>query len=780
MSFLWRKRLFVLLFPLLLALTYWQLRVESDLNAFFTATDSEDSALLAGFLQSGELSRRYLLVVEPGSEGQAGGAASLGRFTTELLARLSRLEAVERVWSMDEPPRGWADAVRAYAPYGASIYSLDPEAERVELFDATRLPKRALGLQRTLLSPQGGFVKPIAIQDPLLLSLQGFSGLQSRFEGQRNGGAGRFILQSRAAALDVAVQAQTQSAIREQFDLLNRTYDGVFRLGLTGIPVFTVAASGEISRDVTLVSIVSSVGVTLVFLLLFRSFFALHWMLLIQTASFAAGVLTTSLAFGAVHSLTLALGASLIGICTDYPIHVLVHSAKSRGISPLEAARLVWPSLVMGGLTTLVGYVALGLTGFPGLEQIAVFALGGIASSLFLTRWVLPALLGTTTLHPAHLPGIHGWIAYCEKRRRVLVWLLLGLSVAAVATLPRMRWMDDLQKLTIDMSALRAQDQAIRARLGSIEPGRFVLVQAPDMESALQRSEAAERRLRLLEADGNLAEYHGIFPWLVSARLQQENAEIYRQALTPDFRAAWRSALTAAGLSVEKLGNLAPPAGILQAETMLATEVRNILSGQIIEREGGVALAIWLGRHDPVKLAAALNGLEGVRYFSQRDVMNRVAEQHRDRSLEMLGWGILVMAFLIWLQQRNMRRVALTLLPSLASVLFIFATWALLEQEVSFLHVIGLLLSVSLCVDYGIFFMDNRGRDTDITYHAIASSTLTTLASFGALALARTPTLPILSMSVTLGVTLGFLLCPLLIRADSGRVAPMPVLGRKS
>ncbi len=102
-------------------------------------------------------------------------------------------------------------------------------------------------------------------------------------------------------------------------------------------------------------------------------------------------------------------------------------------------------------------------------------------------------------------------------------------------------------------------------------------------------------------------------------------------------------------------------------------------------------------------------------------------------------------------------------LPSLAAALFIFASWALLGEELSFVHVIGLLLSISLCVDYGIFFIENRGRDSNVTYHAIAASTLTTLASFGALGLGKTPTLPILAMSVSLGVTLGFLLCPLLI-----------------
>ena len=75
MSFVWRKRWFLLLFPLLLAVTTWQIRVETDLNAFFTATDNEDSKLLSGLLQSGELSRRYLLVVERQEGAQAGAAA---------------------------------------------------------------------------------------------------------------------------------------------------------------------------------------------------------------------------------------------------------------------------------------------------------------------------------------------------------------------------------------------------------------------------------------------------------------------------------------------------------------------------------------------------------------------------------------------------------------------------------------------------------------------------------------------------------------------------------
>jgi predicted exporter len=293
-------------------------------------------------------------------------------------------------------------------------------------------------------------------------------------------------------------------------------------------------------------------------------------------------------------------------------------------------------------------------------------------------------------------------------------------------------------------------------------------VQADDLETALQRAEAVERRLLSLKQAGVISEYHGLFPWLVSQVLQAENANAYTQALNPEFQLAWRAALLKADLSVDKLGYL-PPAKTesLQPEIVLTSPVRDILSGQIIEAQTGVALALWLGEHDPAKLAAALTGLEGARYFSQKDQLDQLAIHYRDKSLLMLAIGIALMSVFILWQQRNIRTVLLTLLPTLASVLFIFAIWAWIGEEVSFLHVIGLLLAVSLCVDYGIFFMDNRGENTDVTYHGIAASTLTTLASFGALGLGKTPTLPILALSVSLGVTLGFLLCPLFIYKPS-------------
>lgn len=763
------KRWFLVLLPILLAIMLWQIRVENDLNAFFTATNDEDSQLLSDLLKSGELSRRYLLVVERDSASSAEGGQrdepSLSAFGQRLAKQLAPLEGVDQVWPANQPPREWLNAVQAYAPYHARIFSLNPEEDAAHLFDQTALHDRAAGLKQALLSPQGGFVKTIAKQDPLLLSLNGFKDLQNQFKSQSRLGeeGGALVLQSRPPALDSEAHQQLQVAIRGSFNALNEAAGGQFRLSMAGVPVFGVAAHGEISRDVALVSTLSSIAVVLVFLALFRSFAALHWVMLVQAAAFVIGTLATALIFERVHSLTLALGASLIGICVDYPMHVMVHCAKHQD-SPQATVRLLWPSLFLGGLTTVIGYVAMGMTGFPGFEQIAVFALFSIAASLSLTRWVLPALLADTRLHVAHLPGIAAWVDFCGRHRKVL-WLLFALAtLLAVPALTKLRWMDDMQKLALDMDVLKQQDKAVRAHFSSIEPGRFVLVEAEDFETALQRSEAAERRLRQLQQAGLLDEYRGLFPWLSSEALQARNARVHDAALTAEFTQAWQTALRQAELSTEKLGALQSASTEPMLSTaVLDTPVRQVLSGQLIEGRQRVMLALWLGRHEPARLSEGLQGLDGVRYFSQKDQLDKLAVQYRDRSLYMLVIGIAIMGVFIWLQQPDIRKVALTLLPALAAVLFIFAIWALMGEELSFLHVIGLLLSVSLCVDYGIFFMENSAQDTDVTYHAIASSTLTTLASFGALGMGKTPTLPILALSVSLGVTVGFMLCPMLI-----------------
>ena len=103
-------------------------------------------------------------------------------------------------------------------------------------------------------------------------------------------------------------------------------------------------------------------------------------------------------------------------------------------------------------------------------------------------------------------------------------------------------------------------------------------------------------------------------------------------------------------------------------------------------------------------------------------------------------------------------------MPALLAAFLILAIWSFTGEAVSFLHLVGFLLVVAICVDYGIFYQENRGGDITLTYQAMAASMLTSALAFGSLITAETASLRILAGVVAVGVVLGFLLCPLIIK----------------
>jgi predicted exporter len=144
-----------------------------------------------------------------------------------------------------------------------------------------------------------------------------------------------------------------------------------------------------------------------------------------------------------------------------------------------------------------------------------------------------------------------------------------------------------------------------------------------------------------------------------------------------------------------------------------------------------------------------------------------MATDYRDRAQTMLFVGISVIILLLLLRYKSLLKTVQTLLPAFVAALFILGGWSMTGQAVSFLHLVGFLLAVAICVDYGIFYRENRGGNICLTYQAMSASMLTSALAFGCLFFADTSTLRTLAGVVALGVMLGFLLCPIIINHSS-------------
>jgi predicted exporter len=246
---------------------------------------------------------------------------------------------------------------------------------------------------------------------------------------------------------------------------------------------------------------------------------------------------------------------------------------------------------------------------------------------------------------------------------------------------------------------------------------------------------------------------------------QLGNQSVLQEYLTPENQLLWQQALKQQGLSVKRLGTFDyTSTGALTLEQVLATPVKKLIDSRVITGKQQTIVMIWLAEHQPLAIQKVLDKIEGAQYFSQRDMLNNMTLDYTDRAQTLLTIGLVLIILVLFSRYKSLIKTLQTLLPALLAAFLILAIWSFTGEAVSFLHLVGFLLVVAICVDYGIFYQENRGGDITLTYQAMAASMLTSALAFGSLITAETASLRILAGVVAVGVVLGFLLCPLIIK----------------
>ncbi len=722
-------------------------------------------------MQSGRLSRRYLLSIGK-SKGTKNDKQELARpFIQSLTQQLKAIDGVVDVWDPNQQANITQTIQSLYRGYANSMYSLNAEQDLKHFFSSEGLNQRAELVKTLLLSPQAVVFKKTILQDPLLLTLKGFQSLGGRMQkvaSQGNEQYQNLVLETRMAGLDAGQQTKIQSNIKSAFKALNKSDPEKYTLEMTGVPIFAVATQTLMQGDITKVSILSSLLLTVIFWLLFRSFSVMLKVFTLLIIVILSSILMTQLVFSYVHGMTVAMGATLVGICIDYPIHTIVHAQAVDFSERIKVTATVWPSMVLGGITTIIGYVALGSSGYPGFQQVAVFASSGIIISLLITRFVLPRLMTEEKTSTLKVPLIKGWSYFSSHYRNWLLGCLILFIALSSLNLESLRWMKDMQELTPELNYLKLNDKRIRERMTSIEPGRFVMVTGENIELALQKAELVYPVLVQLKQSGAITDYFGLYPWLISEQKQKSNQALLQSYLTQENVEKWKQALKNTGLSVKKLGSLNYSAEqTLGLTQLLATPVSKLIDSRIVVGENQTIIMIWLGQHQPEAVRLAMHNIQGAQYFSQRDMLNNMTRDYTERAQLLLMIGVSIIIILLLARYKSIIKTVQTLLPAVLAAVLILIIWSFTGEAISFLHLVGFLLVIAICVDYGIFYQENRGGDIALTYQAMAISMLTSAVAFGSLIAAESTSLRILSGVVALGVILGFILCPLIIRQTS-------------
>jgi len=747
----------------------------ADLSAFLPRTPTEEQQLLIDQLKSGIASRLILIGIE--GDNQAGRA----RVSRDLAARLRTDPQFLHIANGE-----MLGLERDTQVLLENRYLLSP-AMNADRFTVTGL-RQGIADHIDLLASSGWLLgKGLLPRDPTGEFMQLLDAMASGQRPQtvdgvwfsRDGQHALLLARTRAEGADTNGQSMAVEAIRSAFAMVSQPG---MALALTGPGPFSVTARATIKREVLALSGLGSLIIISLLLLVYRSPIALLLGVLPVLSGAVAGIAAVSIAFGMVHGITLGFGIALIGEAVDYSTYLLIQSERTNGATSQTQSHwnaAFWPTIRIGVLTSVIGFTSLLSSSFPGLSQLGLFSITGLVTAALVTRFVLPTLLPRDLQVRDLAPfgcRLQVWVAWAGRLRGPVLVLFIAACIVLLAKHDDL-WNRELSALNPVSGADQALDIAMRADLGAPDVRYLVVVTATDRETALATSERVASVLQRLERAGMITGFESPAAYLPSQSLQRR-----RQAgLPPDaeLRRRFTAAIAELPLQPDRFDPFFADVAKARGQAPLTPDD---IQGTALA-EGVDALLMQSGGRWsallPLRLAAtdsldaqemrqilAQTGLAGVYFIDLKGAADQLYAGYLREAILLSLAGLAAIFGLLFVATRSLGRVFRIAAPLVVAVAVTIAGLVLAEQQLTILHLVGMLLVVAIGSNYALFF-DQGAVEGSLSPRVLASILVavgTTVAGFGILAFSTVPVLGAVGCTVGPGAVLALAFSAILTR----------------
>ncbi|HVU82378.1 MAG TPA: xanthomonadin transporter, partial [Rhodanobacteraceae bacterium] len=457
------------------------LKISSDLRDFVPPARTADQKLLLDEIGKGPGSRLLLLAISGAPQARL---ADLSRGLDDALAHDPAFAHVANGGN------DLAEVASDLLPYR---YLLSPTLD-TQRFDAAYLHAQLQQRVEDLSSPAASMLEPWLRRDPTLETLK----LAQRwapshqpklvdgvwFSGQ---GEALLVAETKAAGFDPGAQAAAIASLQKHFAALPGAAQA--KLVISGPGWFGVQASRHTRAEADRFGAITTVGFVLMLLLAYRSAVPIVVTALPLLSGAAVGFALLALIFGHAHGITVAFGFTLLGVAQEYPLRVFSH--RRIGVETSQCVRELWPLLATAIVSVCIAYLAFFASGVAGLQQLAVFTIGGLVVAGVCTRWLVPLVVPPAKRDMAATPGLaRAWHFLAHlPRPRWLPWLVAAAGIVVVVFAPGKVWQNDLSALTPIPQAELQRDARLRAELGAPDVRYLLVLRAPTAEGVLASSE---------------------------------------------------------------------------------------------------------------------------------------------------------------------------------------------------------------------------------------------------------------------------------------------------
>lgn len=756
---------------------HWQHGAVIETNVLALLPPAERDPVVAGAVAEydTQLVRRHIVLV--GGQDFAGARQAAEQLAGTLAQGGQFAEVLLRIDDSEQQA-----AARLYHRQRGSLLS-PALREKIEREGPAAAIQQA---RQTLYSPAAAINSSLLAQDPLLLfydfiaaqgmgrgSLQLRDGLLTTRHDDRDW----IMLQLRLAGDPFAMDLQQAvvPALDEAVAALRGQHPGIEVVDI-GAVRYAKAGVDNALQEVSTIGVLSVAGVVLLTLVVFRSPLPLVATLAPVVVGAGAALAACWHLFGSIHMLTLVFGTSLLGIAVDYCMHFF---SDRLAFGPVWTAtngldRII-PGITIGLVTTVVGYAGLFASGFPAMQQMAVFSSVGVTAATCCVIWLYPAWVRRPTRRdPTFWLRLSARTLHQLRPRhwRQPALVLLPLLALAAVGLARLESNDDIRLLQSVPAELRSAEQRLRAITGVTPGSQFLLLRAESEQQLLEREESLAPALQQLMSDGAITGFEAISQRLPSLAAQRANREQLRRVaadhaglaeyadelgLEPALIDAWREQIEAGGEGgLTPADWLASAAGRAQDHLWLGPLAR------FAEGESGYASLMPLqGVRDGAALASLADDHPWLHYVDKVADLSDLFGRYRERTVWLIaiGYGAIL---LLLIGRYGWVRGTAVMLPTALAALLTIAGLGWIGEQLNLFHLLALLLVLGIGIDYALFLVEGFDH-ADATMLTILLSALSTELSFGLLAVSDTPAVRAFGLTVFIGVAGSVLLAPLVM-----------------
>ena len=532
----------------------------------------------------------------------------------------------------------------------------------------------------------------------------------------------------------------------------------------SGIPFHSYESSSGAQREISSISTVTLIIVLLLFLIVFRSPLPVLFSILAAGFSLGLASATALLVFREIHIITFVFGTTLIGTCVDYSVHFFVHWKGNVFLKDGFGIRsCIAKSIVMCFISTEICFSVFLFSPFSIMKQFAVFSMVGIFSSLLTSFCIYPRLkIPDNGKRRFHFFGekLFLRVGNFSLPRAAKPVIVIAMVVAALAVLvsnfSMVKIKNDLSSLYTMSASLMESEKRAAMVLDYGSPGWYFIVTGSSPEKTLEHEEYLIGRLEEEVAKGNLQSIFGTLVFVPSIKTQRETHEAMK-ALLPLVSAQFENL----GFPPEYEGPFYKEFNA--AEYCLPENAPSHagLSNLWIGENNGNYYSCVLPLHPAVGedvFRSIADEFDSVYFINKgKDIGHDLDTLTKSMILLFLS-AYIAISVLVCFRYPWRDSLKICAAPPFL-VLVTLSVLAAAKIPLGFFSVAALVLVFGLGMDYIFFCM--RGGSI-LSSFAVVLSFLTTLLSFGALALSSFAPVHIFGLTVCAGLSAAFIFAMLL------------------